>query len=706
MAQYKETVYASDSWAENYVNGDLSGVTRAAVLSSQENFSFTYENMPYFLYAASESWIRVRYPTTSQYQKKRLVRAQQYVYVTGTSSSSSGNIKSGRFVFGYGDFISDLFDVGAIDSQLAELGDLPKNQYAPIGDLSRGNGELSTGVSKGYLGMTPNVWAGCTGSLYTGNRYTAKASMSIQSHTGANRPYVVLTYEDVTPRADQCTPKSGFVHEKAENIFRWRFWANQTAVAQPVQQAGYQFRWRQTGQSVYQESTVTSGEPSYTVPAGTFPENGSIDWCVRVQSDDGIWSEWSDWMTLTTQDSVSRTVLTYPVEAYLDGSKDNVFQWKHVISTGTPQSRYDLQYSSDSGQSWLDLDSAQTAQTSTIIPADTFPAGQLLWKARTYNSDGVPGDWSEPAAIIVRAAPPEPVLTIGEVRPRPLFQWQATGQASWCLTVYQDGEEIYTTGEMPGEEKSFRITKYLANGIYEAALWVKNLYELQSPTAKVSFTLEAQTPPPPYLTVQAAENKAVLTISGAGFYRYYIFRDDVLVYKMDAPGVWEDFTACGAHTYWVRGVTKNDAFSDSNRVRASILIEYAQLVDLQDLKHPILLKCRRGEYPVLEGSVKPEGESVFYAGRKYPLFEFSEHLSEPLSMTFSYRKKSDFFKLVQIMQNSLPVLYRDYRGERCYLALTGLDYTTDPVSWDFTISATRVDYVEEIEYDPPEVVSE
>ena len=62
MAQYKETVYASDSWAENYVNGDLSGVTRAAVLSSQENFSFTYENMPYFLYAASESWIRVPVP--------------------------------------------------------------------------------------------------------------------------------------------------------------------------------------------------------------------------------------------------------------------------------------------------------------------------------------------------------------------------------------------------------------------------------------------------------------------------------------------------------------------------------------------------------------------------------------------------------------------------------------------------------------------
>ena len=706
MAQYNETIYASDSWAENYANGELSGITRAASLTSQENFAFTYDNMPYFLYAASESWIRVRYPTTSQYQKKRLVRAQQYVYVTGTSSSSSGSLKSGRFVFGYGDYIGELFEVEVEDSQLPELGDLEKNQYARIGDLNHGNGELSTGVSKGYLEMRPNVWAGCTGSLYTGNRYTAKASMSIQSHTGENRPYVVLTYEDVEPEVDHCAPKSGFVNEKADNVFRWRFWANQTAVAQPVQQAAYQFRWRVTGQSAYQESTVASGEGSHTVPAGTFPENGSIDWCVRGQSDDGVWSDWSDWMTLTTQDSVPYTVLTYPVEAYLDGSKDNVFQWKHVISTGTPQSRYDLQYSSDAGSLWIDLATAQTEQTSAVIPADTFPAGQLLWKARTYNSDGVVGDWSEPAVIIVRAAPPEPVLTIGEARPRPLFQWQATGQASWCLTVYQDGEERYTTGEMPGEEKSFRMTEYLSNGNYEASLWVKNLYELQSPAAMVSFTLEAQTPPQPYLAVQAAENKAVLTISGTGFYRYYIFRDDVMIHKMDSPGAWEDLTACGAHTYWVRGVTQNDAFSDSNRVRVSVQVEYAQIMDMQDLEHPILLKCRRGEYPVIEGSVQPEGKSIFYAGRKYPLFEFSENLSEPMSMNFSFRKRADFERMEQMVRNGLTVLYRDYRGKRCYLALMGLEYTADPISWDFTISATRVDYVEAIEYDPLEVVSE
>lgn len=516
-------------------------------------------------------------------------------------------------------------------------------------------------------------------------------------------PYIQVVAEDYPPNTQNHSPSSGFIDEKSSNTFRWDI--VQTKSVEPIGQSLAVFRWKQTGQSAIHTINVSGSKTEVTVPADTFTGD-SIQWQIQVTSDDGVLGVASDWMTLTTQDSVPRTVLTYPVDAYLDGSKDNVFQWKHVISTGTPQSRYDLQYSSDSGQSWLDLDGAQTAQTSTVIPADTFPAGQLLWKARTYNSDGVPGDWSEPAAIIVRAAPPEPVLTIGEVRPRPLFQWQATGQASWCLTVYQDGEEIYTTGEMPGEEKSFRITKYLANGIYEAALWVKNLYELRSQTAKVSFTLEVQTPTAPYLTVQAAENKAVLTISGVGFYRYYIFRDDVLVYKMDTPGVWEDFTACGAHAYWVRGVTKNDAFSDSNRVRVSVKIRSVLLSLIDDQENPLALRFKRNADPVFSDTLNINVTSRFFAGRTLPVLEFPEHYSNTLSLEFSYRNPNDMKKLTDAVKERKTMLYRDQTGERYYIAITGLSKTKDRFTQDFTISATQVDYVEAIEYDPLEVESE
>lgn len=152
---------------------------------------------------------------------------------------------------------------------------------------------------------------------------------------------------------------------------------------------------------------MASGEGSHTVPAGTFPENGSIDWCVRAQSDDGVWSDWSDWMTLTTQDSLSKPSGLRPDLGYVDGNLPQPFSWEHVISTGTPQSAYELQYKTAEGE-WLELTDGENADTQVEIPQDTLPSGKLFWRVRTANSDGVWGDWSEPASIVVRARPPAP----------------------------------------------------------------------------------------------------------------------------------------------------------------------------------------------------------------------------------------------------------------------------------------------------------
>lgn len=524
--------------------------------------------------------------------------------------------------------------------------------------------------------------------------YTAKSSYV---------PYLVFYAEDYVPVTKSHYPTSGFINKKIPNIFQWEI--TQTSSVDDIGQKSAVFRWRETGQSTIHALNVTGSKTEITVPANTFTGN-SIQWQVQVTSDDNITGVMSDWMTLTTADSVPSAFPVSPVDAYVDGSKDALFRWRHSVSTGTPQSRYELQYSSDSGQTWIDLASDVTTQTSTIIPADTFPAGRLIWRVRTANSEGVWSNWSSPANIIVRAAPQQPVLGVSRVSPRPLFAWQSTGQSSWRLAIFQNGEEIYDTGEVPGDDKRFQMPEYLPNGSYEARLWVKNLYELQSQAAVVSFAIAMEEVPSPELEVQAKENKALLSISGGGFTRYYIFRDDVMVHKIYAPGVWEDYAACGNHTYWVRGVMSNDTFADSNRVHIWVPVLFAQLSDTEDLSHPISLKCRRGEYPLLEGEIMPQGKSTFFAGRQYPLYEFAENLSEPLSMSFSYRNRKDFEKLAQMVKERRSLLYRDYRGERRYLAVTGIRYTVGAVSWDFSLSTERVDYVEAISYDPPEEAEE
>lgn len=650
MAQYNETIYASDSWAENYANGELSGITRAASLTSQENFAFTYDNMPYFLYAASESWIRVRYPTTSQYQKKRLVRAQQYVYVTGTSSSSSGSLKSGRFVFGYGDYIGELFEVEVEDSQLPELGDLEKNQYARIGDLNHGNGELSTGVSKGYLEMRPNVWAGCTGSLYTGNRYTAKASMSIQSHTGENRPYVVLTYEDVEPEVDHCAPKSGFVNEKADNVFRWRFWANQTAVAQPVQQAAYQFRWRVTGQSAYQESTVASGEGSHTVPAGTFPENGSIDWCVRGQSDDGVWSDWSDWMTLTTQDSLSKPSGLRPDLGYVDGNLPQPFSWEHVISTGTPQSAYELQYKTAEGE-WLELTDGENADTQVEIPQDTLPSGKLFWRVRTANSDGVWGDWSEPASIVVRARPPAPAISGIDPAPRILVCWQAEDQQGYQVRI---GEREFA--QQYGTEKEWRCPAYLEDGSYLVSVRIQNVFGLWSQWASVQVTIRNRGKGNIYLTSRVIGRETLLSWNAVGDFTGFLIKRDGKAIAETGETTFFDRLCCAKHQYEIIGQEETGHYVSSGIQTEIFSMSGAAVSGWKNGKW-IPLQVRREGAPVHRMESTVQAAYQHYYGFRLPRAEIAQAMSRQHQFEFSLPDNRHLPALQALMGQ--VVIYKD-----------------------------------------------
>ena len=681
MAQYKETIYASDSWAENYVSGELSGITRAAGLTSQENFSFTYDNMPYFLYAISESWLRVRYPISSQYKKKRLVRAQQYVYVTGTASSSSGSLKSGRFVFSYDNSIGDLFETGVADAQVPALGSLVKNQYAPIGDWENGDGRLSSGVYKGYLEMTPNAWAGCTGSLYTGNRYTAKASMSIQSHTGANRPYVVLTYEDVTPGVDQCTPKSGFVNEKAENIFRWRFWANQTAVAQPVQQAGYQFRWRQTGQSVYQESTVTSGEGSHTVPAGTFPENGSIDWCVRVQSDDGIWSAWSDWMTLTTQDSLSRPAGLRPDLGYVDGNLTQQFSWEHVISTGTAQSAYELQYKTAEGD-WQQLKAEETGDTKAAIPKDTLPSGKLFWRVRTANSDGVWGEWSEAASIVVRARPPEPVISRIDPAPRVLVGWQAEDQQGYQIQI--NGENF---PEQYGTEKEWRCPVYLEDGNCLVGVRVQNAFGLWSQWATAQVVIQNRGSGKIRLTSRAVGREILLSWSASGaFSGFFIKRDGKTIAETGETSFF-DRSCSSKHRYEVIGQAENGHYVSSGIQTELFFMRDAAIAGRENGEW-IPLQVRRESVPLHRAESAAQVVYQHYYGFRLPHAEIAQARIQRHRFAFSLpdnRYLSDLQALV-----GQEVIYKDQWG----VCITGiLDEMAADIrknsDIDFSITETR-----------------
>ncbi|MBQ2792521.1 MAG: hypothetical protein IJE98_05345 [Oscillospiraceae bacterium] len=571
MAQYVEKVYAADSWQENRADGQLLGVVRGTTVKTSVEHRFSYDGYPWGITAAQASHLGMEFPLSVRYGKKKLTAASVSAYVTDASVTASGSFQSGRMIFGVDDFATDRFQSDALGAQL-EVGTLHEGAYNVLIDWADNiGGNLSKAAANGTLVATPNVWAGCTGDMIVGSSYRAKAAVEIQSHTGSNRPYVEYTYADVIPAVKNCTPRSGFINEKKDARFGWSFSYNDLAVAEKLVQAAYCFRWRAAGESAWNEVTVQSEICSHTVVAGSFPEKGSIQWCVRVQSNDGIWSEWSNVMELTTVDSVpAQPQKLSPDKVYVEGNGAVAFSWQHVIETGTEQQAFEALYSIDEGRTWQMLAAQESLENGFLAAEGALPSGEVLWKVRTANSDGVFGGWSEIASIIVRAKPAAPV--IGEVVAAPLatIRWQAALQQGYEVKL--GGEN---SGQRYGTEKNWQCPNLLPDGEHLLQLRVCNRYGLWSDWAE--STVQIQNRPVGHIALQSrvVGYEAALSWQAEGdFLRYLVERDGVIIGETEET-VFVDAEICGKCRYRIIGLQDDGHYTVSVPLTEQIAIQKA-----------------------------------------------------------------------------------------------------------------------------------
>lgn len=529
-------------------------------------------------------------------------------------------------------------------------------------------------------------------------------SYTVCSHLSAYVPYLNLFFSDykIQITESEATPSAGFVDEKKDSTFSWSI--PQTHSADPIGQSSAKFRWRPAGSDTCTEIAVNGSQQSVTIPAGTFTTD-SIEWQVLVTSDDGIEGEPSPWFSLTTVDSLSTPETVSPRDVMVDGAEPVRFRWNHVIETGSPQSGYELQYSGDDGVSWAALSSGDTSDTWVDIPPDTLPAGQLMWRVRTCNTDGAAGSWSEPACITVRSAPPVPSITFTGSNARPVIRWQSVGQQGYELMILDSGgTSVYRTGILSGTARQHRVRDYLPGGSYTVRLQVWNVYGLASRPASAVLQV-SQTPiDPPQLDARTVPGGVSLRV-----YRpqdtaaLYILRDGIPIKKLlPEESGWTDYAALGEHTYLARAIDPDDNFADSEPVTAVSSVRYATLAPADDPEDMLQLICRRDGAPTLDTVLTPMGQSSFYAGRTLPIYEFSEHSGETLNWSYSFRSGDEMERLCDLVRRRKTVRYRDHMGEACWCVLTGINISRDHISRDFTLSAVRVDYVERIDYDMEE----
>lgn len=383
------------------------------------------------------------------------------------------------------------------------------------------------------------------------------------------------------------------------------------------------FRWRTAAGAAATEISCGTAS-SVTIPAGTFTTN-SIQWQVTAATAEGV-SATSDWLTISTLEQAGTAETVAPSGIVIDASASNIFKWQHVISTGTAQTKAELQISPDNS-TWSALATVTGTSDTYTVPANTISSGTKYWRVRTYNSDGVASEWSAAAQFVAVGAPDAPVVVIGTTSPRPAISWQVDGQQAYQVEI--DG--VYTSGTRFGTGKTWKAPFYLADGSYTVRVRVQNEYGFWSPWGTAA--LPVTNVPGGAITLTATGGiEAALSWTPGSFDYYLVYRNGVAIAKVTEPG-YTDAASIGVVRYQVRGCYNNsDNYSLSEAVEVTVSTDKVRLYDMErgEWLHFLYDSSAHRSTGL---SLSQDIQYVQLSGHTYPVAERSEFKSRALRIT-------------------------------------------------------------------------
>ena len=536
--------------------------------------------------------------------------------------------------------------------------------------------EVKKGIENGFVVAFRGAVSGTNEAIFYGEKSTRK-------------PFLTCEYsnDNVGIKADNLSPSAGaFVNRAQKNTFTWDA-EDDTEPTQvcfaEIKQTSAVFEWRVKNASSSNTISVSGATTACTVPANTFP-SGTIEWRVKVTANSGTTTT-SAWQEITTTDVTPTAKPVSPSGIVIDATIANRFSWQHIISTGTPQSKADLQWSAD-GTTWNTLATVTGENQYYDVPANKFTSGTKYWRVRTYNTDNTASAWSEKAEFIAINAPSAPSIVIQSTGPRPRITWQTTEQEAYQLTLSSG----YVSGTVYGTEKAWRSPVYLADGSYTVRVRVQNKYGMWSEWSAAALPISHTEGEAITLTATAG-NEAALTWQTAGSYDFYLVERDGVAIARTVQKQYIDHTSIGSVTYRVRGCyADSDNYGVSNSDTVEILPETNMICDLET---GVWLEMRLSETQLRTNrtSFSAGVSTVHLAGLAYPVEERSEQRDRALSVACAWPHAQRAAALALEALVGRLVCLKDRYGNMAIGSLPSLESNCDEFMrrYSFTISHTN-----------------
>nr|DAH23921.1 MAG TPA: Oligo alginate lyase [Caudoviricetes sp.] len=489
----------------------------------------------------------------------------------------------------------------------------------------------------------------------------------------------------MSPAAGAYTPKH------VASIFSWDV-QQQDKTMVSVEQTRATIYWRTTGTTTTHSIAVSGSKKSYTVPAETFSAE-SIDWMITAITAGNLTAT-SAWVTVSTTEATPSCKPVAPSGIVIDATIVNRFSWKHIISTGTPQSKADLQWSAD-GTTWNTLATVTGENQYYDVPANKFTSGTKYWRVRTYNTDGTASAWSEKAEFIAINAPSAPSIVIQSTGPRPRITWQTTEQEAYQLTLSNG----YASGTVYGTNKTWRSPLYLADGNYTVRVRVQNKYGMWSEWGAAALPVSHTEGEAITLGV-SANHEAALAWQTAGSYDFYIVERDGIAIARTTEKAYVDHTSIGDVRYQVRGCyADSDSYGLSNAAAVTILPGTAMVCALDSgawLRLPLSETMLRTSRVSRTAAI----QTVHLSGLDYPVAERTEFRDLSLEISCAFLRKDRASALALEAMLGRIVCAKTKHGDMSVGYITSLEKNADEIMARYSFEVTNIYRREEISLDP------
>ena len=488
------------------------------------------------------------------------------------------------------------------------------------------------------------------------------------------------------------SPTNGaYVARGKASTFTWNTGCDDLTLEE-IKQASAIFEWRIKNGSTAKTISVSGATASCTVPANTFP-SGTLEWRVKVTANSGTTTT-STWQEITTTEVTPTAKPVSPSGIVIDATIANRFSWQHIISTGTPQSKADLQWSAD-GTTWNTLATVTGENQYYDVPANKFTSGTKYWRVRTYNTDGTPSEWSDKAEFIAINAPSAPSIVIQSTGPRPRITWQTSEQEAYQLTLSSG----YASGTVYGTEKAWRSPVYLADGSYTVRVRVQNKYGMWSEWSAAALPV-SHTEGEAITLSASASHEAALTWQTAGSYDFYLVERDGVAIARTAQKQYIDHTSINSVTYRVRGCyAESDNYGLSNTVTAEILPDTAMICDLESgtwqrlpLSETILRTNRISRAATIS--------TVHMSGLAYPVAERTEFRDMAMQISCAFTAKNRAAALALEALVGRLVCAKTTQGDMVTGYLAALDKNADAIMSRYSFELQNIHREEAITLDP------